>query len=188
MHGAIKIMTNNDMPAPIAGLGWCVLGVWSGQEWNVQREIVDYPTYLPLERRIVIIRGRRMKKDRPLISGYLFVQVDIATDKNWGKLGKQTQGNDGLRGSMGMLKNNDKPVVVPDRVIERIKTAENAGIFDYTGRSPFQLGDKVEITEGPMAGLIGKIKSASPRKRARLLLGALGEAEIDTAYLRKVGT
>ena len=65
--------------------------------------------------------------------------------------------------------------------------AEDAGVFDYTTeKSPFEEGDLVEIMEGPFNGLIAKVLSAHPRKRAKLLLNTLGSLVQDPCFLRKI--
>jgi transcription antitermination factor NusG len=45
----------------------------------------------------------------------------------------------------------------------------------------------VRITEGPFAGFIAKVRSASPQKRVRLILGNLGEAQVDPAFIERLG-
>lgn len=185
MHGGFSQMPIANR-APIvpasfqSGPAWCVLTVWSGQEAEVAKEC-GVPVYFPVEKRNAVRRGRRVKIDRPLLPGYVFVQFDREDPHQRAHL-------EGLRGSLGVLCNLDIPMRVPDAVIERLKIAEGAGMFDYTGVSPFAPGESVEIVDGPFAGWIAKIKSASPRKRARLLMGALGEVEIDAEFLRKLQT
>ncbi len=184
MHGSLELIMENTTPRPMlsAGTGsWCVLTCWSGQEWNVKRKIVGlFEVYMPVETRKLKIRGRTLKKLAPLFRNYMFVRLDLADD-NWGVLGRES-----LKGSLGLLKNNDKPVIVPDGLIDRLRVAEAAGEYDQSGKLPFQPGDMVEITEGPFVGLIGKILRASPRKRSRLLLQSLmGEVDIGTAILTK---
>lgn len=190
MNGVSQPMTaGNNKLTHIAGLDWSMLAVRSSQEWNVSRAIEIYPTYLPLEKRIVVIRGRKIKKERPLWPGYLPVQV---TDKEWGEIEMEDGRGSGLRGSMGLLKDHaGNPLKVPAAFMSAIIHAENVGCFDYTIKSSFRENASVEVLHGPFAGFIAMVRSAAPRKRAKILLNFLGgkrEFEIDTLSLREVGT
>lgn len=140
---------------------------------------IGLSTFCPVMSRTKIRKGRKVIINDPLFPGYLFAHFDREKD-DWGKI-------EDVKGVLGILKNGLLPSRIPDLVIERLKHAEAAGVFDYTKPgSAFKEGEEVEVTEGPFAGLIAKVKSASPKKRVRLLMASLASVEIDPCYLRKV--
>lgn len=153
-----------------------------GWDFPVVRRIEEagFETFVPLERSTVMRNGRRRELIRPLFGGYLFVRFDRSSDE-WANIKH-------IQGVIDLLTDNDKfPIRVPDAEIRKFQRWEEAGVFDFRrGRSAFSEGDTVEIKEGPFAGFIAKVRSASPRKRVKLLLGALGELSIDPTFLAKV--
>lgn len=150
----------------------------------VERAINDlgFETYVPVERKIKLINRRKHERITSLFGYYIFVRFDREKDK-WQRIN-----NEDAVGAHGILKNLDIPVRVPDFLIDRLKRAEDAGVFDYTKPgSVFHKGDTVEIQEGPYKGFIAKVKSAEPRKKVRLLMDRLASMEIGSEYLAKVG-
>ena len=66
---------------------------------------------------------------------------------------------------------NEVPLRVPDRQVEAIRLAEQAGAYDAT---ILPKGTRVRILEGPFAGFLAEVRRASPRRRGELLLEFLG--------------
>lgn len=132
--------------------------------------------FCPMEIRAKRERGRRIEKQSPLIPGYLFVHFDRERD-GWEAIYD-------IDGVMDILSNADMPLRVPDADMERLKRAYEAGVFDYTRPAALGEGQPVEIMEGPFAGLIARVRCASPNKRVKVLLEALGTIEIDLCALR----
>lgn len=150
----------------------------------VERRIneLGFETYAPVERKMKIIRHRKCERVTPLFGCYIFIRFDREAD-DWGDINPEQ-----VRGAHGILKNLDMPARVPNIVIDRLHRAEDAGAFDYTKpSSAFIKGDMLEIQEGPYKDFIGKVKSAEPRKKVKLLMDRLGVVEIDPQYLAKVG-
>lgn len=162
---------------------------WSADQngkghFPVERRIneLGFETYGPIERKLKIINRRKHERVTPLFGCYIFARFDRERD-DWGNINP-----DQARGAYGVLKNLDMPARVPDIVIDRLRRAEDAGVFDYTKpSSAFNKGDMLEIQEGPYKDFIGKVKSAEPRKKVKLLMDRLGVVEIDPQYLAKVG-
>jgi len=149
--------------------------------FNAERPVIEagFETFAPCETRTKIRRGRKVIIRNPLFSSYIFIRMDREKD-DWPTLLDSGDVEDILR-VMGI------PVRVPDQFIELLERAEQAGAYDYSAeKSPFSVGESVEIAEGPFTGIIAKIKSARPRQRVKLLLQALGTIDIDPCFLRKI--
>lgn len=165
------------LTAPSSASRWFILACEREVDAQTEAKDAGYPTsYLPVEVRTRVKRGRKVKIEAALFPGYLFVKFD-RDRHDWAEL-------EHLDNALGILRNNLIPVCVPDAVIEKLQLAESQGLFSV--ESPFKRGDTVEILEGAFAGIIARVKAASPRKRVKLLLDALGEADVDAAVLRKL--
>lgn len=178
------------------GRAWFVVFVssnemrWSKDKhgnWDfpVVRRIEEegFETFVPVEQRTIVRRGRKQVQTVPLFGSYVFVRFDREAD-DWGILN-----GDDIEGVHFIIQDTfNIPIRVPDKEIDRLRRAELAGAFDLTKPcSIFQEGDDVEIREGPFAGLIAKVRSAHPHKRVKLLLEGLGRLEIEAGCLTKVG-
>lgn len=173
------------------GRGWFVAFVsvgemyWSKdkhgvEHFPVERRIQEagFETFVPRETRTIIRARRKVDRTVPLFGPYVFVQFDREYD-DWG----QIKDIDGVLAILNHMKIPDR---VPDLVIEHLKRAHDAGVFDYTRNSAFSQGDEVEIKHGPFSGLIARVRCASPRKKVKLLMDGLGTMEIDAAFLARV--
>ena len=182
MHALID--SQSIIPASFQkGAAWFVVSVeWAKMRWNgdlfkVERDIraLGFQTFAPAQHQLKIVRQRRRVLVTPAFGCYLFVRFDRELD-DWGQIL-------GVRGVYGVLSNAYMPMRIPDIVIERIRRAEQAGAFGLKALEP---GTLVEIMEGPWSGFIAKVLAASPKKRAKLLLGSIGKLDIDPCFLRKV--
>ena len=143
-------------------------------------EELGFECFVPRETRKIKRRGRRGEQVNPVLGAYIFVRFDRERD-DWHAIRH-------IPGIHGILSSLDIPIRVADGVVQYFQRCEAAGVFDFTKpRSAFKDGDDVEIKEGPFAGLIGKVRSASPKKRIRVLLDGLGKLDIDPGFLAKVG-
>lgn len=151
--------------------------------FEIEKEIakLGFDGYVPKEKRFIRRRGRQVKIINALIPGYAFVFFDADRDE-WEKLLD-------IDGVIDVLQQNEIPVRIGGKdtgVIDRIRRAEMAGAFDYTiPTSAYGVGDRVEIKEGPFAGLIAKIKSATAKKRVKIIMDFFGTVEIDPCFLVK---
>lgn len=144
---------------------------------------LGFETYAPAEQKMGIVRGRKMKIIRPALGPYIFVKFDRERDE-WGGLRAYDHRDAvGIKGFVGLIKNNNFPIRVPDIAIDKLKQADELGLF---GLSPLKPGTDVEIMNGPFAGFIGKILSATKERRAKILLKMLGTVDIDPCFLRKM--
>ena len=155
------------------------------KEFQAQGEIkrLGFETFLPVLTRTKMVRRKKMLLSEAVFSRYLFVAFDPA----YGTYGAVKR----AKGVVCLLENQSGPQRVPFEAIERFRQAERAGAFDMTKpKTDFVAGQEVKITEGPFAGLIAKVRSASPSKRVKLLMRLLGgdvPLEINAEDLQKVG-
>jgi transcription antitermination factor NusG len=166
----------------MTGLAWHVLAVMPRREFAAERDVMDlgFETYIPRQRRSKVYRGRRLKIVEPLLTGYIFVAFDRDRDP-WGEI-------EWADDVWGLLKDGDKPTAVRAGELELLRQAEVAGLFDFTNPGlAYRDGDTVEIAEGhALAGLRAIVKSATGKKRIKVLLKSLGVLDIDPSFLRKV--
>jgi Transcription termination factor nusG len=116
--------------------------------------------YLPVELvRKDFRRGREIGW-QPLFAGYVFARCDLGCD-----LPRLLE----VEGVVDVLKS----APIADTVIESIRQHEQLGAFDRTRQARLTAGDTVRLT-GPLSGMIAKIRSARPRRRAALILELVG--------------
>lgn len=186
-------------PAPlipasfIRGMAWFVaFAAPTEMHWSLDREgrghfpaersieELGFECFVPREVRRITRRGRKAEQVNPVFGSYVFVRFDRERD-DWNVIRH-------IPGIHDILSSLDIPIRVPDKIVAYFKRCEAGGMFDYTTpRSAFKAGDDVEIKEGPFSTLIGKVRSASPRKKIRVLLDGLGTLEIEAGFLAKVG-
>lgn len=183
-----RIIELDDLPASFpSGPRWYALYTRIRAERAVGKAVgvLGYPTFVPLERRWLVYRGKwdrgkRVPYECALFPRYLFVQFDI-NHPEWGAVVK-------TKGVVDLVRTNNIPRSIPDHVIEALQLAESIGVFDRT--QPPRAGTKVEVTEGPYAGFIGEIsdKNTRVKRRVRVLLNAMGVetvVDIPLAILRE---
>lgn len=173
-----KVVDTPLIPASFQiGRAWFVACVFSRQELSVAADIkqLGFPVFCPMERKTRILRGRRVETCNPVFGGYLFVSFDRERE-SWGSI-------NAVDGVIEILRNGQIPSRVPDILIDRLKNLDAAGVFDAANQ--LQEGQSVEIMEGPFSGLIAKVKSATAKKRVKILLDFIGAITIDPCFLRR---
>lgn len=166
---------------------WYVCYCEPRKEFQAQLEIKNHgiETFLPVLTRAKMIRRKRVILTEPIFSRYLFVQIGLAD------LARHYSQIKRARGVLHLIEGPNGPSLVSEAVIGYFKEAERAGAFDYSKpQVQFLNGDNVQIMEGPFAGIIAKVKSASASKRIKLLMRLLGgmiETEAEACNLQKVG-
>ena len=132
---------------------------------NLERQ--GFPVYLP---RYLKRRRHARKVDtvcRPLFPRYLFVAVDLATQR-WRSI-------QSTLGVSHLLCRNDRPACIDDRIINAFKAREDrSGFVSLAQPVAFAPGDKVRIVEGAFIDSLGLVEGASDRERVAILLALLG--------------
>lgn len=115
--------------------------------------IVEAECYLP---------AVGFRQPAPLFPGYLFVNLDIETEYH------QVIWAPGIRDLVTL---GGAPVPVDDAVIEQIRLRCDENGVVHVSPAPLHRGDKVEIAQGPFAGLLATVETVMPRqRRIRLLI------------------
>ena len=157
---------------------WFVLNTKPKKEFQVERlfEEGGFDFYCP--------RFIHETKTKPFFPGYGFIY--FAYPDHY-KLVKYT------RGVKRIIGNQEGPIPVPEEIIHTIKQREIDGYIELEkyGGIP-EIGDEIEIMEGPMKGLKGIFrKELSEKERVVILLSYIsfqGQLIIEKKKLKKVQT
>lgn len=135
---------------------WYVINTKPKKEFQVER--------LFIEGGIEIYNPKYLHEDRikPFFPGYEFISFDFPEQY---RLVKYTRG---VKKVVGV---REVPVPIPDEVIREIKSREVNGLIeiDKYGEKP-EIGDEIEVVEGPLKGLRGVFKKELTAKERVLIL------------------
>ncbi|MGD8536309.1 MAG: transcription termination/antitermination NusG family protein [Candidatus Aminicenantes bacterium] len=135
---------------------WYVINTKPKKEFQVER--------LFTEGGIEIYNPKYLHEDRikPFFPGYEFISFDFPDQY---RLVKYTRG---VKRVVGV---REIPVPIPDEVIHEIKSREVNGLIeiDKYGEKP-EVGDEIEVVEGPLKGLRGVFKKELTAKERVLIL------------------
>lgn len=156
------------MAAETDKLPWYALYVHSRAEKKVYEQLVKrgYEAYLPLVVKMKKWSDRMKKVEEPLFKSYLFVRADIryyfhVLD---------------IPGITRFVSFEKQAVVVPENQINAIKKYCNDYTDDDSQPQEVELheGQLVRITNGPMAGLIGRLAPIDNKKRLIVHIESVG--------------
>ncbi|WP_188109785.1 transcription/translation regulatory transformer protein RfaH [Pseudohalioglobus sediminis] len=146
---------------------------------NLARQNLDrqgFTTYLPLITQRKRRRNQWTQVTEPLFPRYLFIHVDPSQ-----------QSLAPVRSTLGvsqLVRFGQLLRPVPDAVIDYLRAMETADTGAREDHSPrYQPGDRVEILEGPFAGLSGVYQMQDSDHRALLLVELLGRSNPVTVEL-----
>lgn len=133
----------------------------------------------PKLRRKKLVRGKYEHVIQPFFPCYLFAKFDAHTQYHMIKY---------TRGVRGIIGNPGSPWPVSEEIIDTIKSHMNeAGVIVI--KQDIKVGDKVEITDGPMTGFIGIFeREMKDKDRVIVLLNTIeyqARIEIEKELLRK---
>lgn len=148
---------------------WYVLHSKPNAEYQLATALQerDIQTYLP---EIEIRKAKKGRKRKPFFPCYLFAKI------NFEEIGfSQIQWTPGLRRVVAF---DGQPVSLDDEVIALIQhKLEEDNLTDGQLDHPFQPGDTVRITEGPLQGLLAIFEGpTTAAERVQVLLTFLGQA------------
>jgi transcriptional antiterminator RfaH len=161
---------------------WLVVHTRPRQEEEARTNLAQqgFQTFLPCIRERKR-RGRRLKwVISPLFPRYLFVDAD---------LGEQDLAViRSTRGAVDLVRFGSVLVPVPDVVIDHLRALQHpeAGAV-VAPDEPYRPGDRVEILEGPFAGLSGVFDVYHDADRVALLLEVLGRQARVSLQREQVG-
>jgi len=126
-----------------------------------------YKTYLPKCRIQKMRKSRRVAVTEALFPSYLFIRLDDQLD-NWAPI-RSTPGVNKL------VRFGQMPARVPDTFIDKLKANDDEDGLQEIALPGFEPGDKVRLTDGPMAGLEAIYQTAKGSDRAMIMLDLLGK-------------
>ncbi len=155
---------------------WFVLNTKPKKEFHVEK--------LFIEGGIKIYNPKYLHENRikPFFPGYEFVFFDFPSQY---QLVKYT------RGVKRVVGNREGPIPIPEEVILEIKSREANGLIELQkyGDEP-QVGDEIEVAEGPLKGLKGIFKKElDDNQRVLILLNYVsyqGQLLIEKRKLKRV--
>jgi transcription antitermination factor NusG len=157
-------------------IDWFVLNTKPKKEFHVEKIFT--------EAGFVVYNPKYSKDGRvvPFFPGYEFIQFEFPEQY---KLVKYTRGVKKIIGSQ------EGPIPIQEYIIQQIKAREVGGLieFDKYGEEP-EVGDEIEVMEGPMKGLRGIFKEElSGKDRILILLNYVsyqGRIVLEKKKLRKI--
>ena len=173
---------------------WYVVNTYVGQEnrvkENLERRIKTmgledslFQIVVAEEKEIEYNNGKPVEKTHNLFSGYLLVQM-IMTDEAW-YIVRNTSGVTGFIGSSGK---GAKPFPVAQEEVDAV--LRRLGRQDVNVQVDFEVGDRVEITNGAFKNSEGVIESMDEEKKEAtvllILFGRETPTEIPYMDLKKV--
>ncbi len=148
---------------------WYVLYTRPNVEYRVANALREREFEVFLPEIVVHEPASKGSKTEPFFPCYMFMKADLHTiaPSSW-------RWTPGLR---GMVTFGERPVTLPEYVIETIKQ-QLAGWSQRQGKpvQPYQRGELIRITEGPFADMVAIFNGPStPGKRVQVLLKVLGQ-------------
>jgi transcriptional antiterminator RfaH len=151
------------------GAAWYVVQTQVNAEAKAARNLLQqgFEIYLP---RYLKRRSHARKVENvavPLFPRYLFVSIDIATQR-W----RSVQSTYGVS---HLVLNGSEPAPCVGSVIDSLKAREDANGFVKLDRRPkFAIGEKVRVLAGVFAENLGLFDGMADRDRVAILLDLLG--------------
>ena len=163
---------------PSFDAAWYVINTYSGHEYKVIEALKTriktmglenqiFQAIVPLQSKMVIRRGQKVKSQEKTFPGYVLIQMSL-TDDSWITV-RTTQG---VTGFIGV---DNKPQAISQAEVDKIinQTKEDKPNYE----TPFSTGDIVKITHGPFADFIGTIDSIDKEKGKIKVLVSFFERE-----------
>ena len=163
---------------PTVDAAWYVINTYSGHEYKVIEalkiriktmglEDQIFQAIVPIQSKMVIRRGQKVKSQEKTFPGYVLVQMSLS-DNSWVTV-RTTQG---VTGFIGI---ENKPQPISQAEVDRIlhTTEEDKPKYE----TPFAIGDIVKVTSGPFADFIGTIDTIDQEKGKIRVLVSFFERE-----------
>lgn len=167
---------------PISPTNWYAVYTKPRAEKKVFERLCQYGfnAYLPLITSIREWSDRKKKIAVPLISGYVFVNID---KENLFETLK-------IQGTVGVLRYLGKPAIIRDYEIENLKILMNdATQLCELENMSFEKGEQVEVIRGPFTGLKGVSIHIQGKHRIIVEIEAIGSrlaVNVPLAFVKKI--
>ncbi len=161
---------------------WYAIFTRPRAEKKVYQRFIDlgYTAYLPLVTTLKQWSDRKKKVKTPLISSYVFIQIDeqyIYDVLN-------------VPSTLGVLKYLGKLAIVRNEEIENLKLLlNNKDAIQIVEKANFSKDEEVEVIRGPLAGLKAFYVEEKGKHRVLIKIDALDRyfaAEIPLSFIKKI--
>jgi transcriptional antiterminator RfaH len=150
---------------------WLLLQVKPRQEMraleNLERQ--NGVCYCPLIKIEKLSRGKRVFAEEPLFPGYLFINLQSEQS------GLTYTSIRSSRGVSKIVSFGVEPIKVPEALIAQIKHREQTDSIGITAEHLPQIGDKIDIVQGPFKGLKAVFSHTDGTQRSIVLINLLNQ-------------
>jgi transcriptional antiterminator NusG len=123
--------------------------------------------FVPTEKVIDLVRGKRRTVEQRLFPGYLLAQMAF-NEETW----RQVRSIPKVIGFVGRA---DTPAVLPEEEVRKIVQRVEAGMASPRPKMLFVVGEKVKVVDGPFREFSGTVEAINPnRSRVRVALSVFG--------------
>ncbi len=172
---------------------WYVVNTYSGHEEKVKENLEMrtesmgmenniFRVIIPQQKEVEIKDGVRKEKVKKMFPGYVLVEM-IMSDEAWYVV-RNTPGVTGFIGSSGK---GAKPTPLLPQEIDKILA--NEGINNMEINTDVEVGDSVQIIEGPFKGMFGKIETLdTENQKLTILIDLFGQetpVEVELTQITK---
>ena len=172
---------------------WYIIHTYSGFEQKVKNAIMERAKAQGLEHLIEevlvptemveeMVKGERRLSARKFYPGYVLVRMEL-TDESW-HLVKDTPKVTGFVGS------KTEPVAIPDEEAQKIINQMQEGIAKPKPKIQFEIGDKVQVTDGPFTNFTGSVDEVRADKgKVKVMISVFGRptpVELEFTQLEKI--
>ncbi len=160
---------------------WYVVYTCPNSEKKIYKELSrrKINAFLPIKTEVRQWWDRKKKLEVPLFPNYVFVNVSLK--EIWTVLM--------VNGVVRLISFDGVPAVVKDAEIDMIKQLSSV-TNKINNENGCIKGEKVQVKEGPLSGLMGKVKDMKGTTRLFVELETIHQVisvDIETAFLEKVG-
>jgi transcription termination/antitermination protein NusG len=172
---------------------WYIIHTYSGFEQKVKNAILERAraqgleefvseVLVPTEMVEEMVKGERRLSARKFYPGYVLVRMEL-TDDSW-HLVKDTPKVTGFVGS------KTEPVAIPDEDAEKIINQMQEGIAKPKPKIQFEVGDKVQVRDGPFTNFTGSVDEVRADKgKVKVMISVFGRptpVELEFTQLEKI--
>lgn len=169
---------------------WYVIHTYSGYEnkvktnlekrmesMNMEDEI--FQILVPMEDELKVKDGKQKVAKRKVFPGYVLIQM-VMTDDSWYVVRNTT-------GVTGFVGTGSKPVPLHEHEVAKI--LKQMGVSEMKTTIDFEVGESVQVIEGPFENFLGVIEEVFPEKgKVKVLVSMFGRetpVELDFNQLQK---
>ena len=172
---------------------WYIVQSYSSYENKVANAIKEEATKAKIEDKIeeVLVpthdvtevrRGKRVQRKKKYFPGYVLVKMDM--DNQLYHLIKNIKKVSGFLGQKGI------PIPVPENELQKIKGQIKDGVVQTKSFISYNIGEKVEVIEGPFAsfnGLVEEVDEDKSRLKVSVMIfGRPTPVELEFEQVEKV--